>query len=189
MAEKRLVIGLTGPISGGKGVVAEILKEKGFFYTSTSDRIREEINARREEITRKKLQEVADELRQTFGPEVLAERSWEMIENKEENVVIDSIRGEVEVDFLKTKPGFILIGVTAPRELRFERARQRVREGEPLVWEKFVEVDMKDFNSGLGKNGRNIQACLEKTDFLIENTGTLDELKLEVDKILEKILN
>jgi dephospho-CoA kinase len=189
MAEKRIVIGLTGPISGGKGTVAEILKSKGFFYTSTSDRIREEISARHEEITREKLLKVADELRQSFGPEVLAKRSWEMVENKEENVVIDSIRGEVEVDFLKTKPGFILIGVTAPRELRFERAKQRVREGEPLVWENFVEIDKNDFDSGLGKNGRNIQACLQKADFLIENTKTLDELKLEVDKILEKILN
>jgi len=32
-----IIIGLTGPIAGGKGVVAEFLRKKGFFYSSTSE--------------------------------------------------------------------------------------------------------------------------------------------------------
>lgn len=185
--EKRIVIGLTGPISGGKGVVADILKEKGFFYSSTSDRIREEIRERGQEVTRERLQDVADELRAKFGPEVLALRTWNLVTNQPKNAIIDSIRNELEVDFLKGKPGFVLIGVTAPRKLRFERAKARNKEKEPLTWEAFVRVDERDFDSNLGKVGRNIPACLKKVDFLIENTGTLAELKEEVKKVLTKI--
>ncbi len=185
--KKRLVIGVTGPISGGKGTVGELLKEKGFFYTSTSDRIREEITSRGQEITRERLLEVSDELRRTFGPEVLAARSWDKVESQPGSVVIDSIRGEAEVDFLKTKPGFILIGVTAPRELRFERIKARAREKDPLSWEVFLKMDEKDVDSGLGRMGRNIRACLEKADYLIENIGTLEELKEKIEEVLKKI--
>ncbi len=186
MASKKIVIGLTGPISGGKGTVGGFLRQKGFFFTSLSDRIREEIAKRGEEITREKLQDVGDELRQKFGANVLAERTWALVSRKEK-VAIDSIRNLEEIEFLKTKVGFVLIGVTAPRELRYQRMKERVRGGEPVEWQEFVRLDEKDFDSGLGKLGRNIQACLDKADFLIENTGTLEELKEKVEETLAKI--
>jgi len=61
-----IISGLTGPIAGGKGMVAELLKKKGFFYSSTSDRVREEIGERGMEITRENLQKIADNLRHEF---------------------------------------------------------------------------------------------------------------------------
>jgi len=113
--KKKIIIGLTGPIAGGKGVVADYLKEKGFFYSSTSDRVREELRRRKIEIIREGLQKVADELRKKFGPEVLASRTYKKIINQKIPFgIIDSIRGEAEVDFLKEKPNFYLIGVTTP---------------------------------------------------------------------------
>ncbi len=189
METKKIIIGLTGPLSGGKGTMAEILKEKGFFCTSLSDRIREEIVFRGGEITRENLQNVADGLRQEFGPQILAERSWKTVASQSGNSVIESIRSIGEVDFLKRKPGFVLIGVTAPREVRYRRTVERTRVGDPLSWEEFVRLDKKDFKSGKDGNGRDIEACLKKSDYLIENTGTVGELNLAVDKILKKILN
>ncbi len=184
--QKRVIVGLTGPIAGGKGVVAEWLKKKGFFYTSTSDRVREEIVRRGEEITRERLQQVADELREKYGPAVLAKRSWKLvIQKKAKRAVIDSIRGEAEVDFLKSKPGFVLIGVTAPRKLRYQRLVARGRESDPLSWEKFLEIDKKDFKSGRGKFGRNIKKCLKKADFLIVNDASLEELEKKIAHIYD----
>lgn len=188
METKKIIIGLTGPLSGGKGTVAEILKEKGFFCTSLSDRIREEIVFRGGEITRENLQDVADGLRQEFGPQILAERSWKIVASQSGNSVIESIRSIGEVDFLKRKPRFVLIGVTAPRELRYQRMAERTRAGDPLSWEEFVRLDEKDFKSGRDGNGRDIEACLKKSDHLIENTGTVGELKRNIDRILKKIL-
>lgn len=184
--EKRLVLGLTGPISGGKGTVAGLLA-KGFFNTSLSDRIREEITNRRQEITRERLQDVGDELRREFGSNVLAQRTWELVSQKEKSVV-DSIRTLGEVEYLKQKPGFILIGVTAPRDLRFKRVRERVRSGEPVTWEEFLRLDEKDFNSGVNGDGRDIQGCLNQANYLIENTGTLEDLKGKLEEILKKIM-
>jgi len=188
METKKIIIGLTGPISGGKGVVADYLKEKEFFYSSTSDRVREELKERGIEITRENLQKVADELRREFGPDVLASRTYNKVVNQKTPCsIIDSIRGEAEVDFLKQKPNFYLIGVTAPRKIRYKRMVERNRESDPVSYKDFVKVDQADFKSGQGKFGRNMKACLKKVDILIENTGTLEEVKDKVDKFLKSI--
>jgi len=105
----------------------------------------------------------------------------------EGNVVVDSIRSYGEVKFLKEKEGVILVGVVAPRKLRFQRIQERTREGDPLSWEEFVRLDEKDFKSGKGENGRNIKKCLGSADFLLENIGTKEELISKVEGILAKI--
>ena len=189
MATKKIIIGLTGPMAGGKGIAAEFLKSKGFFYSSTSERVREECRKRKIEITRNNLQDIADELRQGFGPEVLAKRTWEIVK-KYPKVVIDSIRGEAEVDFLKTKPNFYLIGVTASKKSRYQRLVSRNRESDPITWKEFLAADKKDFKSGKGKSGRNITACLKKADLLLCNNREIEDLENKLEKwLLLKINN
>jgi len=178
---KKLVIGLTGPICGGKGIVAEYLRKKGFFYTSTSEQVREECRRRGIEITRDSLQDVADELRRKFGPEVLAKRTWRIVK-RYPLAVVDSIRGIAEVEFLKTKPNFCLIGVTAPRKIRYQRLVVRSRESDPITWKEFLAADKKDFKSGQGKFGRNITACLKKADLLLNNNGTVKQLEKKANE-------
>lgn len=183
----KIIIGITGPIAGGKGTVAEILTKKGFSVSALSDRIREEINKTGGEITRERLLETGNKLRKQFGSQVLAQRTYEKFAGKGiEKIVIESIRAVPEVEYLKNK-GAVIIGVTAPRELRFRRAAARNREGEALTWEEFVEIDSKDFLSGKSDKGTDIQGCLELADYLIENTGTREELEREVEKILNLI--
>jgi len=183
MSKKRLIIGLTGPMCGGKGIVADFLKKKGFFYTSTSEQVREECRHRNIVITRENLQKLGDEMRKKFGPDVWAKRCWEMINKKKFPLaIVDSIRGEAEVDFLKTKPNFYLIGVVAPRRTRFKRVVARGRESDPMNWKEFLRLDKKDFKSGQGKFGRNIPACLKKADLVFNNNETVKQLEIKLEK-------
>ena len=183
--QRKIIIGLTGPMGAGHGMVAEYLKKKGFFYSSTSERVREECRRRGREITRDSLQDVADELRRRFGPEILAKRTWNIVK-KYPLAIVDSIRGIAEVDFLKSKPNFYLIGITAPRKIRYQRVMSRHRESDPITWKGFLAVDKKDFKSGQGKFGRNITACLKKADFLVVNNRTIKELEKKIERWLEK---
>jgi len=150
--KSKIVIGLVSPISAGKGTVIAFLRKRGFFCLSLSDRIREEVTARGQEITRERLLTVANQLRQDYGSEVLAWRTWQIAQKQ-----------------------------------RFLWARKRAREGEPLTWEEFVQIDKRDFFSGDGQVGRNIPACLDKADFLIDNNGTIKQLENKVVMVLEEI--
>lgn len=189
MDRKKIIIGLTGKVGSGKGTILEILKEKGFFATSISDCIREEVRERGEEITRDKLQDVGDEKRGKFGPSIWAEKTWEKVISQEcPNAVIDSIRAEAEADFLKSHNNFTLIGVMAPAEVRFQRIKERGRESDPKTFKEFIAVENKDIKSGIGDEGRDINRCLEKADFVVENNGTIEELKEKIEKVLNKLL-
>jgi len=177
---KKMIIGLTGPMAAGHGVIAEYLKKKGFYYSSTSDRIREECQRQGLEITRENLQKLGDKLRFRFGPDILAKRTWKKVQ-KYPLSVIDSIRSLAEVEFLKTKPNFYLFGVTASKKIRYQRLKARNRESDPITWKKFLMVDKKDFKSGQGKFGRNITACLKRTDLLLYNNKEVKDLEEKIE--------
>lgn len=182
----KLILGFVGKFCAGKGVAVSYLCQKhGFYASSCSDRIREEILANGEEITRERLQEVAGRLRKEFGPAVLAQRTWgEICRRGVEKSVVDSIRGVGEVEFLKKIPGFFFIAVLADPKIRFQRMRERARGLDDLkTWEEFQEAERRDLN----RDGRNIEACIKMADFTIENSGSTDELYQKIDEILEKI--
>ena len=85
-----MLIGLTGRNAAGKGEVAKYLQTKSFYYYSLSDAIRDELRARKLEVSREALIQVGNELRQRFGPSVLADRIVELTQ-PDRNYVIDSI--------------------------------------------------------------------------------------------------
>ena len=86
-----MIIGLVGRNAAGKGTVANYLKEKGFYYFSLSDVLRQEAEKRGLEENRENLIAIGNELREKFGAQVLAEKAVEILE-KDRNYVIDSIR-------------------------------------------------------------------------------------------------
>lgn len=180
-----VILGFVGKLCAGKGVSTAFLVEKyGFYYSSCSDRIREEILKRGEEITREKLQEVGGELRQKFGPAVLAKRTWiDICRSEAKKAVVDSIRGKEEVEFLKTIPGFYLVAIEADPRTRFKRMVERGIKSDPLTWEEFLRTESRD----VSQDGRNIEACIEMADFKVENNGTIEELQKKIEKILKSI--
>ena len=181
-----MIIGLTGTKASGKGVVAEILQEMGFAYSSTSDRVREEAVSRgNENYTIKQLQDIGNELRQTLGNDILAKRTLEKLKEAS-NSVIDGIRNVGEIEELK-KQGGIMIAVDAPLQLRYERLMERKRESDPKDWEGFIEMDRRDKGVNEEDTGQQVVACMEKADYLINNDSTPDQLKAKIYLVLEDI--
>ena len=182
-----IIIGLTGPMAGGKGVVADYLKSKGFDHFSLSDRIRDELKKLGLPESRENLQEIADKMRVKYGPAVLAMKTWESAtKQKVKFAVLETIRGQAEVDFLKSKPNFYLVGITAPRKIRFQLISQRNREGDSITWTEFVKRNKLDFKSGEGLNGRNIRYCLKNADVVFQNKRTIKDLEEKVERWLKK---
>jgi dCMP deaminase len=181
-----MIIGLTGKNASGKGVVAEYLKERSFYYYSLSDVIREEIKKRGAEITRETLIRVGNELRMNNGAAVLAERILPRLEN-DRNYIVDSIRHPAEVEVLRKNGNFRLLNIEAPEEIRFRRIKERKRESDPQTIEEFLLLEKKEVSNPESMK-QQIEKCQELADFTIVNRGTLEELHKEVNKIVREAL-
>ena len=67
-----VIIGVTGTLCSGKGVIVEFFKKKGFVSISLSDILREEANINNIELTRENLQKLGNLIREKHGSGVLA---------------------------------------------------------------------------------------------------------------------
>jgi dCMP deaminase len=180
-----MIIGMTGTKASGKGIVTEILKEKGFFYTSTSDQVRKEAAARgMATYTIADLQNIGNEIREKFGSEELIKRCLKESEGKD-NIVIDGIRNPGEIKEIK-KVGGIMIAVDAAVELRFERLLSRKRESDPKTLEAFKQMEARDRGNKESETGQQVDKCMEMSDHLIINDTTLETLKTKIEYILLK---
>ena len=181
-----MLIGLTGRNAAGKGEVAKYLQTKSFYYYSLSDAIREEVRARKLEVSREALIQVGNELRQRFGPGVLAERILELTE-PDRNYVIDSIRNPAEVATLR-KAGreFKLIRVDAPLQTRFERTLARRRENDPLTFEAFVALDNREASGD--PTSQNLDEVERLADEVLTNDASLEHLHPKIDDMVGRLL-
>ncbi|MDH4358962.1 MAG: AAA family ATPase [Candidatus Berkelbacteria bacterium] len=178
-----MIIGVVGLIASGKDEVAEYLEKKGFEHHSLSSILREILKKEGVDATVDNLTQYGNKLRDEKGAGYLAKIAHRRI--KSNKAVISSIRQVGEIEYLKKIPGFFLVKVTAPIEMRFERVRSRGRAGDVKSVEDLRRVE-KLQASGKG-GGMNMDQCMELADFEIKNVGTFDELHRQVDGLLEKI--
>ncbi len=181
------LIGLTGLNASGKGTVAEYLIEKGFSYYSLSDIVRDYATEKGLDHSRENLIVCGNELREKFGPSVLAKRALEKIkEDGSSKPVVDSIRNVFEIEELRKIPGFLLIGIDAPVETRFERSKKRGRIGFETNLQDFIAVEQKENSEDPEK--QQLFKCLESADIVIINNGSLKDLETRIEKELNKAL-
>src|SRR5262245_46584251 len=179
-----MILGLTGPNAAGKGEVAAYLKSRGFAYHSLSDVLREEMERRHLPPTRENLIALGNELRAAGGPGVLAEMVRQRLGSRD---VVDSIRNPAEVEVLRRVPGFTLIGVDAPIEVRFNRAKKRARPGDGLTLEEFREKEARENSPDPAR--QQLAATFALADHEVGNGGSLDQLRGKVDLLITGLLN
>jgi dCMP deaminase len=181
-----MIVGLTGRNGSGKTEVSEYLKSRGFEYHSLSDEIRDEIRRRGQEITREVLIVVGNELRAGFGPGVLAVRILRRL-GHERNYVVDSIRNPAEVEVLRHRKDFVLLGIEADQSLRFERSRRRGREGAAQSLEQFVAEERKELDSA-DPACQQLLATHQLADVVISNNASVEDLHRKLDGLLPRFM-
>ena len=188
-----MIIGLTGTKASGKGIIADILKERGFVYYSLSDMVREEAVKRgMKTYNIKDLQNIGNDLRNRFGNGILANMTLERLKRdikegkKKKDYVIDGIRNPWEIEESRRFEGykFILIAVDAPQEARFKRLLERARDSDPKDWQGFLEMDKRDKGIAEENSGQQVEKCIEMADIKIYNDSSIEVLKDKTEKIL-----
>lgn len=177
-----MFIGLTGYLATGKGVVSDLLKEAGFSYASLSDVVREEATNQGLEHTRENLIKVGNELRQANGANYFAKKIAEKVNaENEKNWVIDGIRNPLEVKELQKLHEFYLIGITSSAETIVSRILSRKRDGDSISEEEIREKLDMEKGKGQPADGQQVAKCIDMSDYLIVNEGSIDDLKIKIE--------
>jgi dCMP deaminase len=179
-------IGVAGLNAAGKTQVVEYLSQRSFYPESLSDVIRDDLARDVLEPTRENMIERGRELRDRYGPAILAERVLAKLP-PDRNHVIDSIRHPDEVRALRAAGDFVLVWVEASTEVRFERARRRGRVGTPQTLEAFEAEQARELRSET-EAGQQLLAVRELADETIDNDGDLETLLAQTQAMLERRL-
>lgn len=181
-----MIIGLTGTLGAGKGTVVEYLKAKGFKHFSARDFIVEEINHRGLPINRDTMTETANDLRKTHSPSYIVRELYEKAKAEGGDSIIESIRTPGEIKRLKRETNFFLIAIDADRKTRYERIHKRGSATDNISYEEFVANEEREYRS-TDPNKQNLSACINAADFTLQNDGSIEDLRSQIDIIFAKI--
>ncbi len=180
-----MIIGITGTIGAGKGVLVEYLKKRGFTHYSAREFIKKEIEKRGLPLNRDTMAMVANDIRKEHGPTFIIESLYKKAVSANTDAVIESVREIAGAEFLKDE-GAILIAVDADRRIRYERIKERGQSTDNVTFEKFVEQEERELLSA-DPHSQNILAVMEGADYHLMNNGTIEEFEKEVASLLDSL--
>jgi dephospho-CoA kinase len=182
-----LIVGITGTLGAGKGTIVECLTSRhGFHHYPVRGYLTEIIRSRGLPVDRDTMVSVANELRALHSPSYLVEQLYAQAAAAGEDCVIESIRTPGEVRALRERGGFVLLAVDASQETRYERIRRRSSSTDNVSFQRFAADEAREMGSS-DPNHQNIARCIELADYQLKNDGTVDELFLAVEGILQEM--
>ena len=145
------VIGFCGLPGSGKSTVLEAIEDLGVIITM-GDIIRDETRKRDIEPTDENLGNIAQELRDEFGPDILAEKCVVLIKDLESEVIfIDGLRSIAEVKVFRKSWKFPIVAIMVDDKIRYERLSKRARPDDPKTLEDLRERDQREISFGLNE--------------------------------------
>ena len=197
-----MVIGLTGGIGTGKSTVSQILKDRGFSvidldvishevieFSSVVEKIvqnfgrevLDEDEAGNCTISREKLGKIifSDKkkrlaLNSIMHPEILKVMHKKILECKSEKNKIIFVEVQLLFEVQWEKEFDYILLVAAKRDMQVSRVLERDKRSEEEAW--------NIINSQMSLDEKR-----EKSDFVIENDGNMDDLNKKVDKFLKSL--
>jgi len=177
--KRKKIIGLTGTNGAGKGEAASFFQKKGYLYFSLSDIIREKLREKGQKITRNNLIKTGNQLREKFGPDILARL---VMRNVKGHSIIDSIRSPKEIQYLKRQKGFTLLAIDAPVELRYKRVKNRGREESASTLQEFIKKEAEEMT--FNESWQQLHNCIKMADYIISNNSSLEEFHVKLEEFL-----
>lgn len=193
-----LIIGLTGSFGSGCSTLMKALITQDFEGYSLSDIVwekwREDNKGKKdEEAKREELQDIGNKLRKDKGNEILALKIYERAEvdkNDKKNLVFDSIRNTAEINFFRDNfpSRFYLIAVECPREMRYNRVKEKQYDPHGKNQNDFENDDERDRNEEGFEHGQQVQRCVDDADITILNHHDIPDDNLQIKKLSEIII-
>lgn len=166
----RLIIGLTGAFGSGTTFLTDnFFLKMGYHKCSLSKILKNKYveDKGSSHKSRHELQEYGNELRKNNGA-ILAQLADEkyIADDKENDFVIESIRNPAEIKHFREKyPEFILVGVFADYDIRWERVKDSYNGSK----DSFDVDEKKDQGNFEPSFGQKISDCFFESDLIISN--------------------
>lgn len=174
-----MIIAIIGEKLSGKDSAADYLvKNYGASEVRTSKILDELLQVLGLPISRQNEIEAGRGMEMVFGPRVIGEAVLKRVQSiSGKIVVINGIRRKDQLENAK-QLGAKILYITAPVELRHQRslARKEKNDDGELTLQEFVEQDRQWIEI-------EIPAFGAQADFKIENTGSLEDLYKQLDRI------
>lgn len=181
-----MILGITGTDGAGKGTVVKYLKEKSFVHLSAREIWVEELKKQNRPINRNNMRLVANVMRGKYGNDFFIAHYLKKVEQEGLNdVIMESVRALAEVETLK-KHGGILLAVDADQSVRYERVQKRRSETDQVTFGQFKAHEELEANDP-DPHGMQKEQVIKRADYVISNDGTLEDLNIEIEKVLQKI--
>lgn len=178
---------LTGSIGAGKGVAVKFFEEKGFKVKAFHDPVYKEVEKLGIEPTRENLQNVSKTLKEKYGNGVYGKILREIAEKEGGDFVFDGLRNLDELEELKKLPETYLVAIVAPLDVLVERVQSRKRDADSeMDHEEIVRKILIEMGELPSPFGFEINKCIEKADLVVENIGTINEMREKLEDFLEK---
>jgi dephospho-CoA kinase len=182
---KKIIIGLVGPISSGKGVTKKYLETKyKAKHCKFSTPLRDILIRLRLDISRDNMIDLSTMLRERYGQDLFAKViASDASKLDADIVVVDGVRRLEDVEHLSALPYFSLVKVDADPKIRYERMKLRnenLGDAEKTFGE-FMEDHERETEA-------TIPEVMEKAEYSLNNDGGLEELHKQIDDLILKII-
>jgi dephospho-CoA kinase len=172
------IVGLPG---SGKTTAIEAIKDLGTVVTM-GDIVRNEAKRREIEPNGINLGKIAQQLRESGGPDIIAKKCVDkIVKMKDEIIIVDGIRSLAEVNIFRKFWKFPIIAIRVEEKKRLRRLFKRSRSDDPKNLEELKERDMRELKFGLDK-------VIKEADYSIKNNSTIDDLKKKTRDVVLKTI-
>lgn len=192
-----MILGLTGGIGTGKSTVAEIFREKGVPIVCADEIAKKIIDSEKiqnqifeifgknvfseDRLDRKKLREIVfrdaesvEKLNNITHPAIIEEIKFQISKKKRNQLLIVDIPLLFEGNY-----GFLVekvLLISAKKSTQIERTSKRDSVSEENVL-------------NIINNQMNLEDKKKRSDYIIENNGTIEELRIKIDKLIKEELS
>ena len=183
-SQQKRILALVGMTGSGKTMCAEHLEKRGYFQFRFGSIVTNEVERRGWKINPQNEQTVRLEFRKNEGMDVMAKRALPKLTDaldSQQTIIIDGLYSFSEYKTLSKEfpDSMLVVAVTAPRHLRYERLTTRPIR--PLTADEAQNRDWQEIET-MEKGGP-----IAIADYTLVNNGTSDELLAELDGLLEKL--
>lgn len=182
-----IVVGIVGEKGAGKGTFVKFFKELYKGKTADirfSDLLKQTLDLWDIPTTRENLQKIAVVMRDGFNRDSLTHAISQRINNLDADVVlVEGVRWLTDEKMIRSFPKNKMVYITADVKLRYERLKRRnekVGEGS-TPYSQFLKEERAVNETLIPKIGK-------RADFRIDNNGTFDKLRDQVENFKRQLV-